>query len=729
MFESNQSPLFFSICLTSDSDNSLINCGSRDLVRIYEPKVTTSSSSDQQVLTWIAVKTFCFNSKSIFTNATREEKIALSSIIIKPKTLSSSSQPVTGDQQHQQQQQQFKLPSSSVDVSNVKVMVEVISHFNETSNSLTNQEKQSTKPSATIKSNSVSGTILAATWIEITTQANCPTYCPEVGGCISPDLWCDGFLHCPSGLDEANCDHLQMQTIITSENEPTLLSSTVSGGKDSTNIGVGIKSSVSNSSQFTSTSILTLVLSLIVSLILIASVIAVATYVIKSSDLRRRIRRAKAALDSSRNSSASGSSSAVSFGSSHYSFNFPRITPGNRGGVREVKSNIGITSTLGNRIGGGGGGNSAVRHPIIHSTTSRSNGHGSSLLALEATSGASHRLTSKDLSIPSPLVISSVNTSIDTTGTSSNNSSCSSNGGHGTNVPQQHTYHRATGPLFRSTGGNTFYSTSTVAGPSGPTSIVPPQPSLGPFSLAQNNSHVVDGEGFLPSEKEFDYRSFIVTPSFTSSSRTSSRTSSKSVSNGHGYSHSKSKVKNMSRKQKGEQASQLELLIQQSTSGPLVPSGGTSSTFRSSRIMTLGHPDRQRHQQLSPPNLPPILPPRVVESKNDSSLNGPYAAFNLYEDICDIGVIHSPNDERNDRQVNQINPVNHQLVNHYTYNNCNENHNLDDENGPIDEETGDSRDDESNIISVNESMLEGSLGVNLHQAKTSSHYIGRRNVF
>ncbi|XP_076334522.1 uncharacterized protein LOC143238309 [Tachypleus tridentatus] len=32
---------------------------------------------------------------------------------------------------------------------------------------------------------------------------NCLVRCPEINACISPDLWCDGKKHCPSGYDEA----------------------------------------------------------------------------------------------------------------------------------------------------------------------------------------------------------------------------------------------------------------------------------------------------------------------------------------------------------------------------------------------------------------------------------------------------------------------------------------------------------------------------------------------
>ncbi|XP_076330563.1 uncharacterized protein LOC143236164 [Tachypleus tridentatus] len=32
---------------------------------------------------------------------------------------------------------------------------------------------------------------------------NCLVRCPEINACISPDLWCDGTTHCPSGYDES----------------------------------------------------------------------------------------------------------------------------------------------------------------------------------------------------------------------------------------------------------------------------------------------------------------------------------------------------------------------------------------------------------------------------------------------------------------------------------------------------------------------------------------------
>ena len=41
---------------------------------------------------------------------------------------------------------------------------------------------------------------------------NCPAPCPALGGCISPNLLCDGYKDCPSGWDEteANCSHLMI---------------------------------------------------------------------------------------------------------------------------------------------------------------------------------------------------------------------------------------------------------------------------------------------------------------------------------------------------------------------------------------------------------------------------------------------------------------------------------------------------------------------------------------
>lgn len=113
-----------------------------------------------------------------------------------------------------------------------------------------------------------------------------------------------------------------------------------------------------------------------------------------------------------------------------------------------------------------------------------------------------------------------------------------------------------------------------------------------------------------------------------------------------------------------------------------------------------------------------------MESKNSECSEGAYAGFNLYEDIADLGAICSSGEERG---VGQVAALNHQLVSHYAYNSCNDSHNLENENDPTDDSGV--RNDEENVISVNESMLEGPLGVNLHQGKSSSHYIGRRNVF
>lgn len=58
-------------------------------------------------------------------------------------------------------------------------------------------------------------------WLEVTrpfvkTQSgqtmrnvDCLFECPEIGACIDPELWCDGTMHCPSGLDESpdHCKH------------------------------------------------------------------------------------------------------------------------------------------------------------------------------------------------------------------------------------------------------------------------------------------------------------------------------------------------------------------------------------------------------------------------------------------------------------------------------------------------------------------------------------------
>lgn len=61
----------------------------------------------------------------------------------------------------------------------------------------------------------------AVTWMEVSknpaltlprsmlmiSPPDCPHSCPELGACISPELWCDGLRHCPSGNDEreVNC--------------------------------------------------------------------------------------------------------------------------------------------------------------------------------------------------------------------------------------------------------------------------------------------------------------------------------------------------------------------------------------------------------------------------------------------------------------------------------------------------------------------------------------------
>ncbi|UYV61097.1 hypothetical protein LAZ67_1003416 [Cordylochernes scorpioides] len=49
-------------------------------------------------------------------------------------------------------------------------------------------------------------------WLEVTRRSgqslrtvNCLHECPELSACISPELWCDGSAHCPSGYDEAHC--------------------------------------------------------------------------------------------------------------------------------------------------------------------------------------------------------------------------------------------------------------------------------------------------------------------------------------------------------------------------------------------------------------------------------------------------------------------------------------------------------------------------------------------
>ena len=680
-----------------------VDCGSQDAIRVYTvaPK-TQTHTNDQQVLTWVPLKTFCWRGSEDRRQeepANREDFLAQSSIIIKSVSFASSA----------------GVTEKGGPSSNVKVLLEVISHDNAT-------EGHSSSISE------VPSSLLAASWLEVTEQINCATLCPEVGGCISPDLWCDGIVHCPSGLDEANCDHSQMHTIITSENEATLLSSS---GRDTSNAG-GVKSSVSNSSALSSTSILTLLLSLTASLILIVSLIAVAVYVIKSSDLRRRIRRAKAALDFNRNSSASASS-AASYSSSHYSFNFPRLSGNTHTAAAsaaasaahhgDLKASAAVTLAGARQM--------ALRQPTlsIHgsSTSGRSSGlHGhGNLISLDTCNSNGHRTNGggKDLS---PLVISSLNTSIDTTGTNSNNSSCSSSGGAGSHAAagSSHLYHRPS-TLFRSNA-SALYSCNAVTGASSPLIA-----SAYPFNQNTCSRQADVAESFLPSEKEFDYRSFIMTPSFTSSSRTCSRTSSKGSSVSHAHAANKGKMKNVPRKHKtsvdDQDSSQLELLMQQSN-GPLVPSNSAlascsqpSLTFRSSRIMTLGHPagDRSRSNHQNSTGC----------RKSISPVHGPYAAFNLYEDICDLKMTSSSTD---DQRINDcltdphLASLDHQLTSHFVHNSCNDGHKL---HESIDDDTRSERNDVGDIISVNDAMLEGPLGVNLHPAKISTHHAARRNVF
>lgn len=40
------------------------------------------------------------------------------------------------------------------------------------------------------------------TWMEIYPDTECPYKCTELQACISPSLWCDGRVNCPSGQDE-----------------------------------------------------------------------------------------------------------------------------------------------------------------------------------------------------------------------------------------------------------------------------------------------------------------------------------------------------------------------------------------------------------------------------------------------------------------------------------------------------------------------------------------------
>lgn len=40
------------------------------------------------------------------------------------------------------------------------------------------------------------------TWMEVFPDSDCPYKCSELRACISPQLWCDGTVNCPSGQDE-----------------------------------------------------------------------------------------------------------------------------------------------------------------------------------------------------------------------------------------------------------------------------------------------------------------------------------------------------------------------------------------------------------------------------------------------------------------------------------------------------------------------------------------------
>ena len=61
---------------------------------------------------------------------------------------------------------------------------------------------------------------LSLKWLEVTKpfestgeslrNIDCMFKCPELNACISPDLWCDGLAHCPSGYDEHHCSDLNL---------------------------------------------------------------------------------------------------------------------------------------------------------------------------------------------------------------------------------------------------------------------------------------------------------------------------------------------------------------------------------------------------------------------------------------------------------------------------------------------------------------------------------------